>query len=418
MTVRAWSLMAGAAVGIAAAAEVPELAPGRSVAVPWDGLKNPLVVRLPDDYGIDRAWPVVFHFHGTGGDPTIDIPLRYTDGKGFVLVGMEYVTRDLPAATPDYLEREWANLLAVRDGLARRCRLDPARTYVGGFSQGGWFASEFAEVHGSEIAGAYVLGAGKRPRHKRQPKPFGGKRPVYLGAGQLDPNSIYAVQGIKHFASLGATVTFEDYIGFGHQMPMGRGDDPPAPGLRQWFRVEALRATPDRLRAEAAAWQAAVLPRATEDADDSVRWLRLSRAKRAPFFAWLTGAAQQQLESAVAALEVAAPAEMAARNEYFRLVDRELGGAKDGDLWGFFRDQARRYHRCWQAAPETYHGRRAAMEFARLRSDLQQVDRWRFPNEAAKQKALAAAAADPLPDTPVDELTAAFRALRRRVDTE
>jgi hypothetical protein len=121
---------------------------------------------------------------------------------------------------------------------------------------------------------------------------------------------------------------------------------------------------------------------------------------------------------ALLTLEAAAPAEMAARNEYFALVDRELRGSEDGDLWGFFRDQARRYHRCWEAAPDTYHGRRAAMEFARLRGDLGQIDRWRFPNSDAKEKALARAAADPLPDTPVERLTADFRALRRALDGE
>ena len=113
-------------------------------------LKTPLSCACPTSYTADRDWPVIFHFHGTGGDPTIDIPRLYTGGQDFILVGMEYATRDLPAPPPDYLEREWTGLLAVRDALATRVRLDLARMYVGGFSPGGWFASEFMEVHGRD----------------------------------------------------------------------------------------------------------------------------------------------------------------------------------------------------------------------------------------------------------------------------
>jgi pimeloyl-ACP methyl ester carboxylesterase len=415
MNVGALVFVAGLA---SARADLPEFTPGREVAVPWEGLKNPFIVRLPDDYTMARGWPVVFHFHGTGGHPTVDIPLRYTGGKGFILVGMEYITRDLPAATPDYLEREWAHLLAVREALGKKFRLDLARTYVGGFSQGGWFASEFAEVHGADLAGAYVLGAGKRPRNKRLPKPFGGKRPIYLGAGQLDANYIYAVQGIRHFSSLGGVVTFEDYLGLGHQMPMGHRDEPLAPALRQWFLIEWLRPDLERVRTEAAAWQKQLIAQVEKERDVHLRWLELSRAKRSPFCAWLEPADQRLIDLQVESLEKSSPAEMAARTQYFSLVDRELRGASDGNLWNFFREQARRYHACWQAAPATYHGRRAAMEFARLRTDLAQIDRWRFPSDEAKEKALAEAAKSPLPDTSIEDLTREFRELRLKVDKQ
>ena len=99
-------------------------------------------------------------------------------------------------------------------------------------------------------------------------------------------------------------------------------------------------------------------------------------------------------------------------------MDRELRDTADGNLWSFFRDQARRYHACWQAAPGTYHGRRAAMEFTRLRTDLAQLERWRFPSEEAKQKALADAARSPLPETSVEVLTREFRELRVKLDKD
>ncbi|MGI8602613.1 MAG: hypothetical protein ACR2OZ_06390 [Verrucomicrobiales bacterium] len=398
-------------------AEPPEFAPGRAVSVPWEGLRNPLVVRLPGDYSTERLWPVVFHYHGTGGEPTIDIPLRYTDGRHFVLVGMEYITRELPAVTPDYLAREWAHLLAVRDGLAKQVRIDPARVYVGGFSQGGWFASEFAEMFMKDLAGAYVLGAGKRPRNKRQPKPIALKKPVYLGAGQLDINYIYTVAGIKHFGQLGANVTFDDYLGLAHHMPMG-GDQPPASSLRQWFTVEALRDKPETLRAEAAAWKDTQRRLIEAEKNVTRAWLRVTRLTRMPFFQWLPASERKFFDDHFATLEKLPELrnELASRIAYFGLVDRELTPAPNGNLWRFCREMALRYDGCWKKYPQTYHGRRAAMELARLRAQLGHLELWRFPDEETKQKALSEAAAKPLPAVPDKELSQAFRQLHRDLE--
>ena len=419
---RRWCQLIGWMIGmgrVVAADDLTDLKPGAEATVPWPGLKSPLIVRLPDNYAAELEWPIIFHFHGSGGTPTIDLPRTYSGGKDFVLVGMEYVTRDLPAATPDYLEQEWRNLLAVRDGLATKVRVDVRRTYVGGFSQGGWFASEFMEVHGRDLAGAYVLGAGKRPRNKREPKDFGLPKPVYLGAGQLDLNYIYAVQGIKHFGRLGGTVTFDDFLGTGHQMPPGGG--PATPGvasLLHWFQVEASRTQPAALREAAAEWGRRTRAAEAADADPLTRWLRLSRARRDPFFAWLPPADQKAWQEALASLERSPgmAAELRTRSAYFSLVERELKGPENGDLWAYAQGQAKKYHDLWQSAPATYHGRRAALEFARLRDQLSRVEMWRFPDEETKAKALAAAESHPLPPAPPNDLVRSFKDLRPRLE--
>jgi hypothetical protein len=299
-------------------------------------------------------------------------------------------------------------------------RLDASRTYVGGFSQGGWFASEFMEVHGRDLAGAYVLGAGKRPRNKRPPSDFGLAKPVYLGAGQLDLNYIYTVQGIKHFGSLGGSVTFDDFLGLGHRLPMGGKSDPLAQSLVHWFRVEALRGRTEALRTEAATWNRRVRETAATDTSSAIRWLRLSRARRDPLHAWLDPAGQSALAEALSALERISSfdAEQRTRTTYFSLIDRELRGAPDGNLWTYTHGQARKYYDLWQSAPATYHGRRAAMEFARLRDQAAQVERWRFPDEAAKAKALAQATDHPLPPAPPTSLVQEFRDMRLTLEAE
>ena len=405
--------------GTLTAAGIPDLVPGRETPVEWEGLKNPIIVRLPDGHSMDRSWPAIFHFHGTGGDPTIDIPLRYAGGRDFILIGMEYVTRDLPAATPDYLEREWTHLVAVRDALGPKTRLDPKRVYAGGFSQGGWFASEFAEVHMTDLAGAYVLGAGKRPRNKRTPKPMPPGCPIYLGAGQLDINYIYAVAGIKHFSQLGARVTFDDFLGLGHRMPMGGGGDALASSLVQWFRIEACAGNVPATRSEAADWWQSNAKALDPGKNPGRDWLRLSRLKRAPFLAWVDPAERQRFDQRLGALESSPELrdELAARSLYLSIIDRELAAPPDGNFWRFCREIALRYDACWKKFPATYHGRRAAMELARLREQLGRIDLWRFPSDELKQAAISEAATQPLPEVPVEELSRAFRQMQRDLDS-
>ncbi len=402
-----------AAVGTVRGAAVPDLVPGREVRVPWDGLKNDLIVRLPDDWTADRTWPVVFHFHGSGGAPTVDIPLRYTEGKAFVLVGMEYATRDMPAATADYLEREWALLAAVRDALVPVAKISPQRVYVGGFSQGGWFASEFLEVRGAELAGGYVLGAGKRPRNKREPKRLSAGQPVFLGIGQIDPNHIYSVQGIRHFGGLGGTVTYDEWLGQDHRMPMGGGGQPLSAAFRQWFRTEEFRGREAGLLSEATAWAAREKEATSAEKDPLRQWLRLTRAKGAPFFRALQPAQRQAFDAAAAQMErhPALREELALRRQYLDLVDREMRGPATGNLWPFTVEQARKYHALWQSAPTTHHGKRAAVDFSRLRSQLAQPQMWRFPTEGDRDRSVAQLEADPLPAPPEPGLLAEFREL-------
>jgi predicted peptidase len=54
--------------------------------------KSSFVVYVPADYTPDRAWPVIFCYHGAGGSATICPFWHITQGKGFIIVGMNYMT--------------------------------------------------------------------------------------------------------------------------------------------------------------------------------------------------------------------------------------------------------------------------------------------------------------------------------------
>ena len=62
---------------------------------------NFFLVYVPQDYTPDRAWPVIFCYHGAGGSAGTFPFQQVTRGKGFIIIGMNYATkqyRDEPDA--------------------------------------------------------------------------------------------------------------------------------------------------------------------------------------------------------------------------------------------------------------------------------------------------------------------------------
>jgi dienelactone hydrolase len=382
--------------------------PGRETEMEWPELSNPLRVYLPSNYSEDRLWPVVFHYHGTGGRPTTDIPKEYTGGRDFVIVGMEYrVTTALPKGVRDYLDAEIALLREVRMKLAAEIRIDPKRTYVGGFSQGGWYASELAEKDMADFAGAYILGAGKRKPDKRRTIPT-GKKPIYIGVGQLDPNYFYGVDAIKHFRELGASVTFDEFLAMDHHMPVGRSL---TPAFVQWWKIEAAIGNGTSLRAEADGWIDARLARAGERKSPMDRFLVLEHARKTPFASICSKEAGARLTAAfdAAAANPELKKEMAARKRYLAIVTAETNGAVGMEA---LRKNIVDYDALNRSEPDSWYGRRAAQEVARIRRQILDFGSWKWPDEAARQKVAADLEANPPPELAKEDPTAEFRRVR------
>lgn len=92
-------------------------------------------VRLPDKYDASRAYPLIFRFHGSGGDGLSGgLDIEYQAGDAAIIVG------------PDGLNKGWssgseANDLmffdAMYDAIAQRYCVDLGRVFAYGFSMGG-----------------------------------------------------------------------------------------------------------------------------------------------------------------------------------------------------------------------------------------------------------------------------------------
>jgi predicted peptidase len=224
--------------------KAPKFIPGEQVRIDTDDEDiggDHFLIYVPFDYTDDRKWPVIFFYHGASGRPTTDLIRQTTAGLGFIIVGMGYVEGGKgPLTKGEYLnqlKRERKSVLKVKRYVAEHLKVDEQRLFIAGFSKGGWHTSAMLEFSGKVWAGAVILAAG-RSRTVASISTAAGKRalrgkPLYIGAGQKDPNLEAAKIAQKYYRRAGANVTFEEYEGLGHSY------DPKVGTLREWLFVNA-----------------------------------------------------------------------------------------------------------------------------------------------------------------------------------
>jgi predicted peptidase len=205
----------------------PNFAPGGEVRVDVNiklvGIDH-FMVYVPSDYNDNQDWPVIFFYHGMGGQPMTWPFKQITGGKGFVVIGMGYVTGSENPMTDgqyiNYIKRQLRSVLEVKRYISRRLRIDEKRLFITGSSMGGWHASAMLESGPKVWAGAIILAAGRTQNVNVlstavDRKALRGK-PIYIGAGEKDTNLAAAKKAAAYYERLGAKVTFEEYKGAEH----------------------------------------------------------------------------------------------------------------------------------------------------------------------------------------------------------
>jgi predicted esterase len=184
------------------------------------------VVYVPKDYTPEQEWPTIFNYHGKNNDPKSWPFKELTDGKGYIVVGMEYLNRD---DTSD-VAANVKNLERIRAFVASKLKLNSKLIFMGGFSQGGWSTSSFSNVYMDQLAGLVITGAGGSP---------GGPgaallkdKPVFVGVGQNDDFNKNARAASDAYKAKGADVTFEEFPGLGHNVDTN--DKPLKDWLLKW----------------------------------------------------------------------------------------------------------------------------------------------------------------------------------------
>ena len=395
-----------------------DYAPGTETRLEIPGFENQVIVYVPQDYTADREWPIVHHYHGTNGKPTVGIPRLYTRGKGFVIVGMDFTERGNSPVTKEFYQNELKAIADTHRLVGQHVRIDGNRVYVGGFSKGGWVSSRLAESYMPDLSGAYVLGAGQAPYTVDRPIQLRKKRSLYIGVGQLEINYPWGVMAIDHFDSLGFQVTFEAYPGLGHSMPTQQsGADPfrrVSTHFLQWWDVERHRDQPAPLREPVQNWFGAIGRLAADtEVSTNARYLAVYRSRRAPFYHYLNQEQRQALAGWLKELS-AVPSvqkEITAQSRFFQLIERENSNRTFSTLLSV----ATEYHEAYARNAETYHGALAGLCSERLRKQLSDTGRWRFSDPEQKRRTDELLASNPIPVAPEKELVEQIRAVEKAI---
>ncbi|MCX7818199.1 MAG: hypothetical protein N2652_03165 [Kiritimatiellae bacterium] len=289
---------------VAAAFAAARVAAGervRELAVP--GARDPVVVYVPDGRPPTPGWPAVFFYHGMNGRPTVAPLLAQPAASNALLIGMAYAQPEAVARSraehEAWLAAERALLAEVRRRVAALAPLAPAALYLGGVSMGGWTAAALHDRRPADHAGLIVLLAGRRSGDPSPPAgAFKGQR-VYLGAGEHDPNLAAARRAAAYYRLLGASVTFEMYLGEGHEVPDS------APRLNAWLAAEFLyrQHGGEGVHPEVAAWWADARRALAAEADPQRSAQLVEAIREDPRFGLCGVAAEVELRQVARALE-------------------------------------------------------------------------------------------------------------------
>ena len=218
-----------------------EYSAGREYDVVLPGSGNSMKVYVPANYDSSRKWPLVVFYHGMNGSPTTDCIARHCEGSDFIVAGVTYCEKQAAKMTREqhnaYIERERKNFRSAVLWVKNNLSLDTGRVFLGGISKGGWTTSFVGEREMQNLAGFIILLAGRQRGAVPGPQKMDGF-PVYIGAGEDDPNVISASHASGFYQHCGAAVCFEEYAGIGHQSPQK------AKLLSQWLEAYGLLSHP------------------------------------------------------------------------------------------------------------------------------------------------------------------------------
>ncbi len=130
-----------------------------TLTVPIDGgrAERSVALRAPQGYDPRQLWPLIYAFHGTGGDgPSIIRYLEQVLGdeiEQFVVAAPSAYENDALQSPPPASTQHLDVLRAVK----LRCRIDSGRVYLTGYSRGGHAAWTLGALHAEQFAGVMPL---------------------------------------------------------------------------------------------------------------------------------------------------------------------------------------------------------------------------------------------------------------------
>lgn len=155
-----------------------------TVRSPADGLAQPVAIYVPPSYRESVAAPLVILLHGLGGSETDMVAEKFfrelADATGTIVIA-PYARGDIQYADPAP-----ADVYAALDAAKTAFNVDPKRTFLVGYSMGGFGVFRVGIVHPDDWAGFMAIAGGPTDDDRQAVlRGFQGK-PVYTVSGTED----------------------------------------------------------------------------------------------------------------------------------------------------------------------------------------------------------------------------------------
>jgi phospholipase/carboxylesterase len=181
------------------------------------GVARDGVLYVPTGYSADRPMPLFVALHGAGGDGTYWEPyVERAEELGFILLAP-----DARRGTWDQISDEFGPDVRFLDDALRhvfdRCRVDPSRIALGGFSDGASYALSMGVVNGDLFTHLVAYS----PGYYEPGEPRTGRPNIYVSHGKGDPVLPYSYTAdhiVPELRKSGYHVEFESFFG-GHLVP-------------------------------------------------------------------------------------------------------------------------------------------------------------------------------------------------------
>ena len=197
------------------------LLPGTEVSIITPKTGKMFLLYIPADYTDKRPFPIIFCYHGYRGKATTWPFRQVTNGKGFIVAGMNYATDNYyKGLSPTETAPDKAFFNEVMVLVSARLNIATDYIFMGGYSQGGYSTTVLGEQLLDRLAGFLILGAGRR-NVDVEPPPVELIRgyPIFYGAGELDdPHYPRAKRAAGFYREWGADVTFEGWKDETHKL--------------------------------------------------------------------------------------------------------------------------------------------------------------------------------------------------------
>jgi polyhydroxybutyrate depolymerase len=122
----------------------------QNIALTVDGGARTGIFFVPADYDPSKAYPIVFVFHGDGGNgagirPALDLE---PDANGKAIFAYPDGANQTWDDNVDTSNQDMAFVMAVRESIRSKYCIDTTRTFLTGMSRGGYFVNQIACLYG------------------------------------------------------------------------------------------------------------------------------------------------------------------------------------------------------------------------------------------------------------------------------